>query len=220
MHSAVRSINVVVVSTAPGIRRLRVRRFLILRSRDRDNPTIDVTPALPYPLSTMSTITSRLLSLRSTSAYVAATEDPFLTAAGDRTLARARLADYLFQDRIYAAHAYPRFIGRLIASIPFSITSTPAESNLHEKTLKTLSYALQNVVREVGLFDTLAGRWGLDLGQDADAQGRKLRERKATRDYVAEMARIGAEGDLFCGLVFLWAMEQVCCLSTRNETVL
>ncbi|KAJ2990339.1 hypothetical protein NUW54_g8498 [Trametes sanguinea] len=35
------------------------------------------------------------------------------------------------------------------------------------------------------------------------------RERKATRDYTAEMARMGALGSLEDGLVFLWAMERV-----------
>ena len=67
-----------------------------------------------------------------------------------------------------------------------------------------LADALQNVRIEVGLFSELPAAQGLPpLGA--------WRERKATRDYTAEMARVGACGTLEDGLIFLWAMEHVSC---------
>ena len=66
------------------------------------------------------TLSAHLLSVSAPEQYAAATRHTFLTQAGTGTLPLARLALWLAQDRIYAAHAYPRFIGALIASIPFS----------------------------------------------------------------------------------------------------
>lgn len=50
-------------------------------------------------------------------------------------------------------------------------------------------------------FDREAERFGLET------DGWKVR--KGTRDYLAEMARVGVEGTLVDGLVYVWAMEQV-----------
>ncbi|KAI0312280.1 hypothetical protein OF83DRAFT_1146899 [Amylostereum chailletii] len=147
-------------------------------------------------------VTKALCALETSRPYAAATRHPFLTAAGTQTLPPSRLALWLAQDRIYAAHAYPSFVGRLIASIPWSKHPTDSsEEARNERTLKTLVYALQNVVREVGFFDALGGRWGFQVTQ--------WKERKATRDYTAEMGSVAARGDVFEGLVFLWAMEKV-----------
>jgi len=128
---------------------------------------------------------------------------PFLVAAGTGKLPNSRLALYLAQDRIYAAHAYPRFVGRLIAAVPFSSTekTTSPEAALNNRMIKILSFSLENVVREVGLFDELSAKWGFDVN--------RWRERKGTRDYTAEMARTSVEGGLFEGVIFLFAMELV-----------
>ena len=150
-------------------------------------------------------LTTHLQSLSTPRPYAAAVEHAFLKAAGERTLSPALLSLYLSQDKIYAAHAYPRFIGRLIAAIPFSSLSadnSAAAEAFHTRVLKTLSYALSNVVREVELFGEFAG------GSGAKAL---WAERKATRDYTAEMARVGVEGSFEEMLVFLWAMERVWC---------
>lgn len=148
------------------------------------------------------TLTTHLQSLSTPRPYSAAVEHEFLTAAGHRTLSPTLLSLYLCQDRLYAAHAYPRFIGRLLASIPFSPLhglDSPQE-RFHARVLKTLSYALENVAREVGFFGETARTY--DLRMDWE-------ERKQTRDYTAEMARVGVEGDFEEMLVFLWAMERV-----------
>lgn len=59
-----------------------------------------------------------------------------------------------------------------------------------------------NVRREVGMFSEVEQKYQLPSFAG-------WRERKATRDYTAEMARVGALGSFEDGLVFLWAMERV-----------
>ncbi|TFY81883.1 hypothetical protein EWM64_g2126 [Hericium alpestre] len=151
----------------------------------------------------MVSLTSYLYSLSTPRPYSAATEHNFLTAAGNGTVSPKLFGFWLAQDRLYAAHAYPRFIGRLIAGIPWSSTHAPGskEEQLNQTILRVLVYSLQNVVREVGFFDEYAKKFDLQIDH--------WRERKETRDYTAEMARISAEGDILDGLVFVWAMEQV-----------
>ncbi|TFY54251.1 hypothetical protein EVG20_g9785 [Dentipellis fragilis] len=154
-------------------------------------------------MSAAETLTKHLYSLSTPRPYSAATEHAFLRSAGDGTLPPTRFALWLAQDRLYAAHAYPRFIGRLISAIPYSGTHVPGSPDeaQNQQILRVLVYCLQNVVREVGFFDDASKELGLDV--------HGWRERKETRDYTAEMARISTEGSLFDGLVFLWAMEQV-----------
>ncbi|EIW78582.1 heme oxygenase-like protein [Coniophora puteana RWD-64-598 SS2] len=143
-------------------------------------------------------LTHHLLSLSTPRPYAVATEHEFLESAGKLTLNADRLAFWLSQDRIYAAHAYPRFIGGLITKIPFESSGKDEEKN--RRTLEMLSQALQGVMDEVRFFEGTAKAHGLN------SEG--WRERKATRDYTAEMARIASLGTLEEGLVFLWAMEK------------
>jgi hypothetical protein len=65
-------------------------------------------------------LTEHLCQLTTDTPYSAAVEADFLIAAGKGELPDKLLADWLAQDRIYAAHAYPRFIGALITKFPFS----------------------------------------------------------------------------------------------------
>ena len=148
-------------------------------------------------------LTTHLASLSTPRPYAAATQHAFLTATGTGTLPLPLLSLYLSQDRIYAAHGYPRFIGRLIAAIPYSSghATLSKEEKQNARTLQVLVFCLQNVVREVGFFDDLGNAHGFDVNG--------WKERKGTRDYLAEMTRVSSEGVLFEGLVFLWAMEKV-----------
>lgn len=148
-------------------------------------------------------LTSHLTSFSTVRPYSAATEHPFLTAAGNGTLSHELLALYLSQDRLYAAHGYPRFIGLLLASIPFSSQHgvESQQEQLNERVVRLATYSLTNVIREVAFFVETAKRYGLDL--------EAWRERKQTRDYTAEMIRIAAAGRLEDAVVFLWAMERV-----------
>ncbi|KAJ7139480.1 heme oxygenase-like protein [Mycena epipterygia] len=153
--------------------------------------------------SSKQTLTEHLVRLSLPTPYADAINHPFLRSAGEGTLTNALLSLWLAQDRIYAAHAYPRFIGALIASIPFDrsdgLRSTGEAQN--QQILKILVYSLENIVKEVGFFTETADAWKLDL------EGWK--ERKGTRDYVAEMVSISGSKKIEDGLVFLWAMERV-----------
>ncbi|PSR70568.1 hypothetical protein PHLCEN_2v13539 [Hermanssonia centrifuga] len=154
-------------------------------------------------MSTPESLTIHLQSLSTICPYSSATEHDFLVAAGTGQLSKDLVSLYLSQDRLYAAHAYPRFIGQLLAAIPFSsLHAIDSVQELHNRRiLNILSYSLQNVVREVGFFGEVAAKHGLKLDG--------WRERKATRDYTATMAAVGSSGSLDDGLIFLWAMEKV-----------
>ncbi|KZP33725.1 heme oxygenase-like protein, partial [Athelia psychrophila] len=151
-----------------------------------------------------SSLTNHLATLATTPiSYAAATQHPFLTSAGNGSLPGSRLALWLSQDRIYAAHAYPRFIGLLIAQIPFSSSDAldSVREKQNQKILKVLVFALDNIVQEAAFFKETSQKWDLDI--------ERWPERKATRDYTAEMARVSGSRSLADGLIFLWAMERV-----------
>ncbi|KAH8116595.1 heme oxygenase-like protein, partial [Phellopilus nigrolimitatus] len=158
-------------------------------------------------------LTEHLISKETTKPYSAAVQHPFLLAARSRKLDSSLLALWLSQDRIYAAHAYPRFIGGLIAKIPFAahhgIRSTQEARN--QRVLALLTFSLQNVVREAGFFLNAAEKFGLDL--------ESWKERSATRAYTAELARVANWGSLEEGLIFLWAMEKASSAYTCSWTL-
>lgn len=157
-----------------------------------------------FTCSTTMSITAHLSAISASSPSFAATiAHEFVASASAGTLTHSRLALWLAQDRIYAAHAYPRFIGSLIAGIPFSSADAPlsAEEMLNQTILRILIVALQGIADEVLFFDKIAQKYGLDLGEWA--------ERKQTRDYTAEMGRVGGRTTEE-GMIFLWAMEKVC----------
>ncbi|KAK7064794.1 heme oxygenase-like protein [Favolaschia claudopus] len=135
--------------------------------------------------------------------YAEATQHPFLQSAGDATIDPALFSLWLSQDRIYAAYAYPTFIGALIASIPFDKLAplNSVSESANRRVLKALMGCLDNIVVEIDFFMAMASKYNLDLGM--------WQERKATRDYIAEMDSIASSRKLEEGLVFLWAMEKV-----------
>ncbi|KAJ7652030.1 heme oxygenase-like protein [Mycena polygramma] len=154
------------------------------------------------------TVTNHLLQLSTatilsdpTIPYTDAIIHPFLQAAGAGTMDKSAFALWLSQDRIYAVYAYPRFIGSLIASIPFTKTVTSVSETHKRQILKTLTGALQNIIKEEEFFDRMADTYELDLGI--------WKERKGTRDYIAEMDSVAGSKNIEDGLVFLWAMEKV-----------
>jgi hypothetical protein len=148
-------------------------------------------------------LSEHLLSLDTFPSFRDATRHTFLTQAGNGTLPLSRLALWLSQDRIYAAHAYPRFIGSLISCIPFHDADSPSgpKERQNEEILQMLVKCLDNIVREVQFFKETTEKYGLNVEEWA--------QRKATRDYTAEMVRVASLGSLQDGLIFLWAMERV-----------
>lgn len=157
--------------------------------------------------TTAPSLTSHLTALSTLRPYSAATEHAFLTRAGNGTLSKDALGLYLSQDRIYAAHGYVTFLGQLLAKIPFS-SSRPFKSpyeKLLQRIVRIVEYSLQNVIREVNFFVGTASKFELDIDG--------WKERKGTRDYLAELGRIGAAGTMEDCVIFLWAMERVSTMS-------
>ena len=148
-------------------------------------------------------LTQHLLELKTSVGYSAAIDHPFLQNASLGTVNHDLLGLWLAQDRLYAAHAYPRFIGSLISLIPFHASHAIGsdEENHTNRILDVLTFALTNVIREVNFFKDTAREWNLKI----EGWG----ERKGTRDYTAEMARVTGGSGFVDGLVFLWAMEKV-----------
>ncbi|EJD02562.1 heme oxygenase-like protein [Fomitiporia mediterranea MF3/22] len=155
------------------------------------------------PQSKKPLLTEHLLSITNPENYKLATQHLFLQAARTQSLDSALLSLWLSQDRIYAAHGYPRFIGGLITKIPFSSEHSidGERERKNQRILSVLTYSLENVVREADFFMKSAQKYGLNI------EGWK--ERAATRAYCAEMARLSGWGSLEEGLVFLWAMEKL-----------
>jgi thiaminase len=96
-------------------------------------------------------LTTHLLSVQTTPIYAAATQHRFLSLAGRGYLPLSRLALWLSQDRIYAAHAYPRFIGALISRIPFHPDDPldGAKERFRNSVLRAFVRCLDNIVLEV-----------------------------------------------------------------------
>ncbi|GAA5840087.1 hypothetical protein JCM9279_002271 [Rhodotorula babjevae] len=147
------------------------------------------------------------------------TEHPFLAAAGKHELSSDKLSEWLTQDRCYALHGYPKFIASLISALPLS---SPSHQSASQSTLALLSYAMSNIHREVGFFDSLTPRFGIDLarrptaraaaGEAGKLEGGLMRTN--TRAYVSLLVATGAEanrngGGMEEGLVLLWAMEKL-----------
>ncbi|GAA5931774.1 hypothetical protein JCM3775_000039 [Rhodotorula graminis] len=143
------------------------------------------------------------------------TEHPFLAAAGKHELSSDKLSEWLTQDRCYALHGYPKFIASLISALPLS---SPAHQSASQSTLALLSYAMSNIHREVGFFDSLRPRFGIDLERRPTATDAGKLEgglmRTNTRAYVSLLIATGAEasrngGGMEEGLVLLWTMEKL-----------
>jgi hypothetical protein len=136
--------------------------------------------------------------------YARATEThPFLLAASSKTLSHECLGLWLAQDRVYAGCGYPKFIGTLVSNIPFNSSSNgwdSPEEILNSLILRILTFCLDNIQKEVIFFKNVVEEYALaSVGK----------ERKATRDYLAEMRNVSTSGGMEDGLVFLWAMEKV-----------
>jgi thiaminase len=149
------------------------------------------------------TLTAHLLSLKTTPPYSAATRHNFLTLAGRGRLPLSRLALWLAQCRVYAAHEYPRFLGALISRIPFheSDSINSVEEEFKQGILHVFVKLLDRIVLDVKSFKKTAVEFELDV------HGWMIR--KETRNYSAELAKVSLNSSLEEGIVFLWAMEQV-----------
>lgn len=124
-----------------------------------------------------TTLTSHLLAL-DPPAFTAATQSPFLAAAGAGRIPKSTLGKWLANDRLYV-HAYIRAAGRALAtySLPQTTTTTPPapETQLVDWILTTLT----ELRREERLFIDVAGRYGLNI--DLETETRKEAGRMVQR---------------------------------------
>ncbi|KAJ5390303.1 uncharacterized protein N7496_001371 [Penicillium cataractarum] len=95
-----------------------------------------------------------------------ATTHPFLAAAGNGTLSKETLSQWLSQDRLYA-QSYIRFIGMLLTKIrlPANAPShdTPQNPIIEQAVVDVLIDALVNIRTELAFFEATAVEYGLDL---------------------------------------------------------
>lgn len=125
-----------------------------------------------------SSLTADLLSL-SGPTYKAATQSPFLRAAGQGQVDKKTLGTWLANDRLYL-HAYTRALGRTLATVdlPQVVLTKPApETDFAD----WLSASLAALRREDRLFVDTARRYELDVEletvatTEGEAGGREVR---------------------------------------------
>lgn len=169
-------------------------------------------------ITSSSPLTSFLISA-SSALFTAATQSPYLVAAGDGTLSKAKLSEWLTQDRLYA-QAYIGFIGSLLANVKLSIqhiTFAQHETSVRWRIAHILRASLDNIFRELKIFEDTAEEYGLQL-QVKDSTKSSKRMVKATADYIKLFERFsscsghayfsGPDQVLLNGLTVLWATEK------------
>ncbi|KAI5862111.1 heme oxygenase-like protein [Durotheca rogersii] len=142
-----------------------------------------------------------------------ATKATFLARAGQGTLPREVLSQWLSQDRLYA-QAYVRFAGGLISRVqlPTALDDGDEARELQWRILDLLQDALAGVTRELRFFEETAKAYGLDLAAAGGASG--FAPATATQGYIdlfdsfAARPRAGPARTLLEGLVVLWATER------------
>ena len=166
---------------------------------------------------TPSSLTSFLVST-SGPQFKAATQSPFLIAAGHGTLSKEKLSEWLSQDRLYA-QAYIGFIGSLLGHVKPPARHVPFsdhDKSIHWRIVHSLRAAQDNIFRELKFFEDSAAKYGLDL--EANSTEGPFGPVKATTDYIKLFRRFsceisfdelqGSDWVLLNGLVVLWATER------------
>ena len=150
--------------------------------------------------------------------FKAATQSPFLVAAGDGTLSKQKLSEWLSQDRLYA-QAYIGFIGSLFGHVKPPARHVPFSEHhksIHWRIIHILRASQDNIFRELKFFEDTAAKYGLDL--EAKSTTSPFGPMKATTDYIKLFRRFsceigyeelqGSDWVLLNGLVVLWATEK------------
>ncbi|KAJ5103426.1 hypothetical protein N7532_003955 [Penicillium argentinense] len=110
-------------------------------------------------MSNSGPLTSWLLS-STPKALKRATTHPFLASAGQGTLPKTTLSQWLSQDRLYA-QSYIRFIGFLLAKIRIPAQARPNSPDA--QAINVLIDALVNIRTELQFFENTAAEYKLDL---------------------------------------------------------
>ncbi|KAJ6004955.1 Transcription regulator [Penicillium herquei] len=130
-----------------------------------------------------------------------ATTHPFLAAAGQGTLPKSILSQWLSQDRLYA-QSYIRFIGQLLAKIRLDSRAANPQTHLafspEHQAVDVLIDALVNIRTELRFFESTAAEYDLDLAAiSADEGGSAL----AVSDHgsiITTSAKISTTGSTSC----------------------
>lgn len=136
---------------------------------------------------------------------------PFLKQAGEGTLDPAVLSEWLAQDRLYAQN-YINFAGALLSKIrlPVAVDSQSTE----KKAARLVSFAVQNVIRELQFFEDTAARYNINLIPRWEGDGlAEVGPNQTTRAYADLMlSATSPSASLLEGLTLLYATE-VCYLT-------
>ncbi|TPX17507.1 uncharacterized protein E0L32_003150 [Thyridium curvatum] len=144
-------------------------------------------PPAPAPAEEQAgkpfSLTSHLLATTDPATWQAATQAPFLRAAGEGRLPKRDLALWLANDRLYV-HAYMRAVGCLLSLVDVPPVPPPGSENgdpaVESQIVDWLCDALAGVRREERWFVDAARRYGLELrlpGAGAKLPGLPLYER-------------------------------------------
>lgn len=114
-------------------------------------------------MTSQGPLTSWLLA-STPQAFKRATTHPFLASAGQGTLPKSTLSQWLSQDRLYA-QSYIRFIGLLLAKIrlPPQAHNAPRPHSPEAEAVDVLIDALVNIRTELQFFEATAAEHKLDL---------------------------------------------------------
>lgn len=137
--------------------------------------------------------------------YQAATQAPFLRAAGMGQLGKTLLSQWLSQDRLYA-QGYVRFIGMMLSKI--KLPTAAGTTGIDWQVIDLLISALTNIKRELLFFEDVAKRYGLDI--EAPWPGEhSFGPTPITRGYLDLFMNAASPGaSLLEGMVVLWATEK------------
>lgn len=111
-------------------------------------------------------LTSHLLAL-DTPAFKAATQSPFLAAAGAGRISKTTLGKWLANDRLYI-HAYIKATGRALATIILPQTITASSPSPETQLIDWLLTTLTELRREERLFIDVAERYGLEIDLETE----------------------------------------------------
>ena len=137
--------------------------------------------------------------------YSAATQAPFLLAAGLGQVDKKTLSQWLSQDRLYA-QGYVRFIGMMLSKM--RLPTTPGTTNVQWQVTDMLISALTNIRRELLFFEDVAERYGLDLETPWPGEG-TFAPTTTTRGYLDLFMNAASPGaSLLESMVVLWATEK------------
>lgn len=163
------------------------------------------------------TLTTHLQTLH-TPLYKTATTHPFLTHAAHGQIPKPLLSQWLSQDRLYA-QSYIRFIGALLSKTRLPSHPETATASVESKVVDLLIDALVNIRRELGVFNDVAGGFGLDLapsssssnggaGTGDDGAGAGFEANPITHSYIdLFMSASSPATSLLEGMIVLWATE-------------